>query len=83
MKVILLENVKKIGSIGEIIDVKRCFARNYLIANKKAYMLPKKTYQKQKKLNLLLLNLIMKKQKAKSIFEKLNKKIFSNKKTQY
>ena len=36
MKVILLENVKKIGSIGEILDVKRGFARNYLIANKKA-----------------------------------------------
>ena len=36
MKVILLENVKRIGSIGEIIDVKRGFARNYLIANKKA-----------------------------------------------
>ena len=36
MKVILLENLKKIGSIGEVIDVNRGFARNYLIANKKA-----------------------------------------------
>ena len=36
MKVVLLENLKKIGSIGEIIDVKRGFARNYLILNKKA-----------------------------------------------
>ena len=36
MKVILLENVRKIGSIGEIIDVKRGFARNYLISKKKA-----------------------------------------------
>ena len=36
MKVILLENVRKIGSIGEIIDVKRGFARNYLIAQKKS-----------------------------------------------
>ena len=36
MKVILLENLKKIGSIGETIDVKRGFARNFLIANKKA-----------------------------------------------
>ena len=35
MKIILLENIRKIGSIGEIIDVKRGFARNYLIANKK------------------------------------------------
>ncbi len=36
MKVILLENVRKVGSIGEIIDVKRGFARNFLIAKKKA-----------------------------------------------
>ena len=36
MKVILLENIRKIGSIGEIIDVKRGFARNYLISKKKA-----------------------------------------------
>tara|TARA_E500000331_G_scaffold185205_1_gene178259 strand:- start:310 stop:768 length:459 start_codon:yes stop_codon:yes gene_type:complete len=36
MKVILLEKLGRIGSIGEIIDVKRGFARNYLIANKKA-----------------------------------------------
>ncbi len=36
MKVILLENLKNIGSIGEIIDVKRGYGRNFLIANKKA-----------------------------------------------
>ena len=36
MKVILLENLRRIGSIGEIIDVKRGFARNYLISKKKA-----------------------------------------------
>ena len=36
MKVILLENLRRVGSIGEIIDVKRGFARNYLISNKKA-----------------------------------------------
>ena len=36
MKVILLENLRRIGSIGEIIDVKRGFARNFLISNKKA-----------------------------------------------
>ncbi len=36
MKVILLENIKRIGSIGEIIEVKRGFARNFLIANNKA-----------------------------------------------
>ena len=36
MRVILLENVKRLGTIGEVIDVKRGYARNFLIANKKA-----------------------------------------------
>tara|TARA_B100000674_G_C37097120_1_gene582869 strand:- start:363 stop:509 length:147 start_codon:yes stop_codon:yes gene_type:complete len=36
MKVILLENLRRIGSIGDVIDVKRGFARNFLISNKKA-----------------------------------------------
>ena len=36
MEIILLENLKKIGSIGDIIDVKRGFARNFLISKKKA-----------------------------------------------
>ena len=44
MKVILLENVKRIGSIGEVIDVKRGFARNFLIANKKAFLLAIKKF---------------------------------------
>ena len=38
MKIILLENVRKIGSIGDVIDVKRGFARNYLISKKKALL---------------------------------------------
>ena len=36
MKVRLLENVKRVGSIGEVIEVKRGYARNFLIANRKA-----------------------------------------------
>ena len=36
MKVILLENLKRIGSIGEVIDVKRGFARNFLLPKNKA-----------------------------------------------
>ena len=61
MKVILLENVKRIGSIGEVIDVKRGYARNFLIANKKLYMPQKKILSKLKKLNLIYLKKIMKK----------------------
>ena len=37
MKIILLENIKRVGSIGEIIDVKRGFARNFLIENNELY----------------------------------------------
>ena len=36
MKVVLLENLRKLGTIGEIIDVKRGYARNFLIPQKKA-----------------------------------------------
>ena len=49
MKVILLENVKRIGSIGEVIDVKRGFARNFLIANKKALYASKENIKLLKK----------------------------------
>ena len=49
MKVILLENVKRVGSIGEVIEVKRGYARNFLIANKKALYASKKTFWKLKK----------------------------------
>jgi len=81
MKVILLENVKKIGSIGEIIDVKRGFARNYLIANKKALYASKENISEVEKIKSTLTKSDNeKKQKAKSIFEKLNKKIFLIKK---
>ena len=50
MKVILLENLKKIGSIGEVIDVKRGFARNFLIANKKALYASKENISQVEKI---------------------------------
>ena len=42
MKVILLENIRKVGSIGDIIDVKNGYARNFLISHKKALFASKK-----------------------------------------
>lgn len=36
MKVILLENIKKLGTTGEQVQVKAGFGRNYLIPNNKA-----------------------------------------------
>ena len=52
MKVILLENVRKIGSIGEIIDVKRGFARNFLIAQKKALFASKENIKEVDKIRI-------------------------------
>ena len=81
MKVILLENVKKIGSIGEIIDVKRGFARNFLIANKKALYASKENIKEVGKIKLELAKKDNdKKAKAQKIFEKIHNKIFSVKK---
>ncbi len=81
MKVILLENIKKIGSIGEIIDVKRGFARNFLIANKKALYASKDNVSKVEKIKIELSKKDNeRKQEAKVIAEKINKKVFNIKK---
>ena len=81
MKVILLENLKKIGSIGEIIEVKRGFARNYLIANKKAMYASKENILEVKKIKTELDKKDNeKKQSAKKISDKVNNKIYNIKK---
>ena len=81
MKVILLENLKKIGSIGEIIDVKRGYARNFLISNKKALYASKTNITKVEKIKSDLSKKDNEKKKeAKLIAESLNKKIYSVKK---
>ena len=81
MKVILLENLKRIGSIGEVIEVKRGFARNYLIANKKALYASKENIKEVEKIKSELSKKDNeKKQEAKKISEKINKKEYSVKK---
>ena len=81
MKVILLENIKRIGSIGEIIDVKRGFARNFLIANKKALYASKENINQVEKIKSQLSKKDNeKKQEAKKIAEKINKREFIVKK---
>ena len=75
MKVILLENVKRVGSIGEVIEVKRGFARNFLIANKKALYASKENINEVEKIKSNLTKKDNeKKQEAKKIFEEINKK---------
>ena len=81
MKVILLENIKRIGSIGEIIDVKRGFARNYLIANKKALYASKENISEVEKIKTDLSKKDNEKKKeAKLISEKIDNKEFIVKK---
>ena len=81
MKVILLENIKRMGAIGEIVDVKRGFARNFLIANKKALYASKENIVKVEKIKSELSKKDNdKKIEAKSISEKINNKEFIVKK---
>ncbi|MDB4846528.1 50S ribosomal protein L9 [Candidatus Pelagibacter sp.] len=81
MKVILLEKLRRIGSIGEIIDVKRGFARNYLIANKKAlYASKENIIEVQKIKNELGKKDLDKKKEASTISEKINGKEYLIKK---
>ncbi len=81
MKVILLENITKIGSIGEVINVKRGFARNFLIANKKALYASKENIKEVEKIkNELNKKDLEKKKNAKSISEKLKSKQYIVKK---
>ena len=75
MKVILLENLRRIGSIGEIIDVKRGFARNFLISNKKALYASKENIAEVAKIKSELSKKdTEKKKEAQKISEQINNK---------
>ena len=77
----LLENIRKVGSIGEIIDVKRGFARNFLISKKKALFASKENVKEVEKIKQDLSKKDQeKKKKAKNIQEKIQNKEFEVKK---
>tara|TARA_B100001559_G_C16139004_1_gene456567 strand:+ start:25 stop:483 length:459 start_codon:yes stop_codon:yes gene_type:complete len=81
MKVILLENVRKVGSIGEIIDVKRGFARNFLISKKKALFASKENIKEVDKIKQELSKKDQdRKKEAKLIHEKIKNKKYEIKK---
>ena len=81
MKVILLENVKRVGSIGEVIEVKRGYARNFLIANKKALYASKENVAQVEKIKSDLSQKDNEKKKeAVQISEQINGKEYSVKK---
>ena len=81
MKVILLENLRRIGSIGDIIDVKRGFARNYLISNKKALYASKENIAEVEKIKTELGKKdAERKKEAQKISELINGKEYKIKK---
>ena len=81
MKVILLENLRRVGSIGEIIDVKRGFARNFLISNKKALYASKENIAEVEKIKSELSKKdTEKKKEAQKISEQINNKEYEIKK---
>tara|TARA_B100001121_G_scaffold309938_1_gene338672 strand:- start:3626 stop:4084 length:459 start_codon:yes stop_codon:yes gene_type:complete len=81
MKVVLLENLRKLGNIGEIINVKRGYARNFLIPQKKALFASEKNVKDVEKIKSDLNKKDQEKKKiAKEIAEKLKNKTFEVKK---
>ena len=77
MEVILLENIKNLGQIGDIVKVKRGHGRNFLIKFGKALRASKENVEfvnkKKSELNEKNINL---KKNAKKIFDIINKKIY-------
>ena len=81
MKVVLLENLRKLGNIGEIINVKRGYARNFLIPQKKALFASENNVKEVEKIKSDLNKKDLEKKKAaKDIAEKLKNKTFEFKK---
>ena len=75
MEVVLLENIKNLGKIGDIVTVKRGHGRNFLIKFGKALKASKDNIElvNKKKANLNEKNLAIKKE-AKKIFDIINNK---------
>ena len=81
MKIVLLENLRKLGTIGDIINVKRGYARNFLIPEKKALFASEKNIKEVEKIKTDLNKKDQEKKKiAKEIADKLKNKIFEIKK---
>ena len=81
MQVILLENIKNLGKIGDVVNVKRGFARNYLLKYEKALNASKENIKivNNKKEQLNKKDLEFKKE-ARQKFDILDKKKYVNKK---
>ena len=73
MEVVLLENIKNLGQIGDVVDVKRGHGRNFLIKYGKALKASKENIDlvNKKKVQLKEKNLELKKS-AKRIYNMIN-----------
>ncbi len=75
MEVVLLENIKNLGNIGDVVNVKRGYGRNFLIKYGKALQASKTNIDlvNVKKAALKEKNISLKKD-AKKIYDFINKK---------
>ena len=75
MEVVLLENIKKLGKIGDVVIVKRGHGRNFIIKYGKALKASKENIDlvNKKKEELNEKNLLLKKE-AKKTYDVINKK---------
>ena len=78
MELVLLENIKNLGQIGDIVKVKRGYGRNFLVKYGKALRASKENValvnKKKSELNEKNLEL---KRNAKKIFDIINKKKYN------
>ena len=75
MEVVLLENIKNLGNIGDVVNVKRGHGRNFLIKFGKALKASKENIEivNKKKAKLNEKNISLKKE-AKKLYDIINKK---------
>ena len=75
MEIVLLENIKNLGSIGDVVNVKRGHGRNFLIKYGKALIASKTNIELvgKKKATLNEKNISLRKE-AKNIYDIINKK---------
>ena len=75
MEVVLLENIKNLGKIGDVVNVKRGHGRNFLVRYGKALIASKSNIDlvNKKKADLNAKNIAIKKE-AKKIFDVINNK---------
>ena len=77
MEVVLLENIKNLGNIGDVVSVKRGHGRNFLIKYGKALKASKSNidFVNKKKAELNEKNVTLKKN-AKKVYDLVNKKTY-------